>query len=31
VVPSRIAQIVVTALGLGAIAVGVAATPGGAP
>jgi hypothetical protein len=31
VVPSQVAQIVVTALGLGAIAVGVAATPGGAP
>jgi len=31
VVPAQVAQIVVTALGLGAIAVGVAATPGGAP
>jgi hypothetical protein len=31
VVPAQLAQILVTALGLGAIAVGVAATPPGAP
>ncbi|UQA54680.1 hypothetical protein [Polyangium aurulentum] len=31
VVPAQLAQILVTALGLGAIAVGVVATPGGAP